>query len=56
MVGALGVVEHQPVGEFPVEEGEVSEEQVYASTHLWHSGWSWRRKNPGEDRAQGMAW
>jgi hypothetical protein len=29
MVGALGVVEHQPVGEFPVEEGEIGEQQVF---------------------------
>jgi hypothetical protein len=29
MVGALGVVEHQSVGEFLVEEGEVSEEQIF---------------------------
>ena len=29
MVGALSVVEHQPVGEFLVEEGEIGEEQVF---------------------------
>ena len=27
---------------------------LYASTHLWHSGWPWRKKDPGEDRAQGI--
>jgi hypothetical protein len=29
MVGALGVVEHQSVGEFLVEEGRIGEEQVF---------------------------
>jgi hypothetical protein len=28
MVGALGVVEDQPVGQFAVEEGEVGKEQI----------------------------
>ncbi len=29
MVRALGVVEHQPIGEFLVEEGEIGEEPVF---------------------------
>jgi hypothetical protein len=33
MVGALGVVEDEPIGEFAVEEGEVGEEQVLVVVH-----------------------
>jgi hypothetical protein len=33
MVGALSVVEDEPIGEFAVEEGEVGEEQVLVVVH-----------------------
>jgi len=33
MVGALGVGDDEPIGEFAVEEGEVGEEQVLVVVH-----------------------